>query len=100
MSGPSLGKVYVYIVTTLLDSEGGEDFNIQAVFEDLEDANYYAKAWLGDIWSLDEDSFEEYQESHQDDGTLVTRAVEGEGDVFEIRVVKKECRTARKAQKS
>ena len=78
---------------------GRQDYDIQAAFEDLEDANDYAQAWLQDSRSLDEDSFEFYEESYLDDGTLFVRAVEGEGDVFEIRVLEKEYRTARKARR-
>ncbi|MCJ1435814.1 hypothetical protein MMC27_005189 [Xylographa pallens] len=82
MSHFVLDKAYVYI----------------AVFEDVEDANGYAKAWLQDSWSLDEDSFDVHEDSYSEDGTLLIRAFEEEGDVFEIRVLKKEYRTARKAQ--
>ncbi|MCJ1380690.1 hypothetical protein MMC17_003798 [Xylographa soralifera] len=91
-------KVYVCIVTTLLDGDGGQDYDIQAAFEDLEDANDGAKAWLQDSWGFDEDSCEAYEESYSEDGTLFIRAVAGEGEVFEIRVLQNEYRRARKAQ--
>ena len=94
-------KTFVYVIMFTRDntySGADVDYEVTAVFEELHAANDFAQKSVEEELG-DPEECEEYEESFGDDGTVSIHAVAGEGEVYDIEVLKKELRRVPKAEK-